>query len=147
MTWATGKAALVTKLKTIAITSPVSLTTSTVYETPPASLTGSTVAWVLFPPRIRPERLPGGWRENVYRYRARLFVLDADHGYAALLVENIVEATIAVFDNQSSLRTGGIQHINGPDVDEPGILKEGAATWHIADCFFDIKYGEAVTFG
>lgn len=146
MAWADGKAALVTKLAAVAITTPASITTSIVHVTPPASLQDD-YAWVLFPPRIRPERIPGGWRENRYRYRARLFVRDQDHARAALIVENIVEATIAAFDNQSALRTGGVQTINGPDVDEPGILKEGAAVWHIADCFFDIQLGEAKTFG
>lgn len=147
MTWSASKAALVAKLKTVAITSPLTYTTSIVYETPPGNLNGVTIAWVMFPPRIRVERHPGGWRGTTYRYRARLFVQDSDHGQAALIVENIVEATLAVFDDQSSLRGNGVQTINGPDVDEPGILKEGAAIWHIADCFFDVQYGEARTFG
>src|SRR5262245_4330194 len=109
MPWADGKAALASRLATVAITSPVSLTTSVVVQTPPATLTDP-LAWVLFPPRIRVLRFPGGWRQHQYTYRARLFVLDADHQYAALIVENIVEATIAKFDDQVALRTGGVQH-------------------------------------
>lgn len=152
MSWATGKAAIAARLATIAITSPVALTTSVVYQNPPASIS-DTVSWVLFPPRIRPVRSPGGWRTNVYRYRARLFVNDVDHARASLLVENIVEATIDSFDNQSALRTGGIQIINGPEVDEPGVIRgnqvgapSGAVVWHVADCLFEIHLSEDKTF-
>jgi hypothetical protein len=148
MTWAAGKAALVARLQTVTITSPVSFTTEIIYETPPAAITDD-ICWVLFAPRIRTMRVPGGWLEKQYRYRARLFVYDENHEFAALMVEQIVEATIDAFNNQSALRTGGFQHINGPDVDEPGQLQlaPGGRLWHIADCFFDIEYGEAKTFG
>lgn len=148
MAWADGKAALVTKLAAVAITSPVAITTSVVHTTPPATLQDD-YSWVLFPPRIRPERHPGGWRTNNYRYRARLFVRDQDHKVAAQIVENIVEATIAAFDTQAALRTGGVMNINGPDVDEPGIIQlppNSGQVWHIADCLFDIELGEAKTF-
>lgn len=148
MSWATGKAALAARLATITITEPVALTTDIVYPTPPAALT-TDICWVLFPPAVEPERIPGGWRRNNYRYRARLFVMDGDAEFAALIVENVVEATIAAFDNQAALRTGGIQHINGPSVREPGQFQfsTGAPVWHIADCVFDIDLGEAKTFG
>lgn len=145
MAWATGKAAIVAALKTVAITSPSSITTTVVYETPPGALT-TEISWVLFPPRIRVERHPGGWRTNHYRYRARLFVYDQDSDVASLIVENLVESAIAVFDSQTSLRVGGVQTINGPDVDEPGTLQMGSRLWHIADCFFEVELGEAKTF-
>lgn len=148
MAWADGKDALADKLETISITTPIDVTTTIVYRNIPATVSDR-YAWVLFAPRIRVERLPGGWREDTFRYRARLLVNDQDHDRAALIVENLVIATLDAFDDQSDLRTGGVNLINGPDVDEPGIIKNeyGAILWHSADLFFDIRLGEAKTFG
>lgn len=148
MSWAVAKAALAEKLEDIAITTPRAITTSRVYRNPPNIIEGS-VAWVLFAPRMRGERVPGGWAEKTYRYRAQLVVWDPNAEVASLMVENICEATWDAFHDQSSLRVGGVHLINGPDIDEPGTIEDkiNDRLWHVADCFFDIRYGEAKTFG
>lgn len=146
MSWATAKAALASKLETLAITAPLSLTVSRVYQTPPGALS-DTPALVMFPPSVSPIRHPGGVREDRYKYRVRLFVYDQDKEVEALILENFVVAALDLFDNTLSQRVGGVQIINGPEVDEPGITTIGSRTYSVVDMTFDIRLSESKTFG
>jgi hypothetical protein len=143
-TWATVRAALVTALEGVAITSPIAETMKKVHATPPGTLQDFP-CFVIYPPAREVVRRPGGWRVTHETVRCDCFINDSDRDRATDLADAYAEAAIDTIDGV--LRFGGTdRRIISQRFEEVSPLSYGGVTYVGFTMLLLIELEKSVTY-